>query len=162
MRRIAFTSVILVALVGLNACAQPKSRPVAVEPDPVALRLVEAADRAANALTNLAESEQLAASAAGPVPAVPSPPEELRQLVTVTWVGPIEPLAAALAQRAGYAFQALGGSPPVPLIVDVNAIDMPMIELFRDLGLQAGFRADLAVDASRRVVEVRYAPNDLR
>lgn len=161
MRISRLIPVILVAACGLSACAT-KPRPVAVEADPVGLRLVEAADRAAGALRDLADAEQLTSSAAGPVPAVQAPPEELRQLVTVTWVGPVEPLASALARRAGYGFQTLGDAPPVPLIVDVNAIDMPMIELFRDLGLQAGFRADIAVDAGRRVVEVRYAPNDLR
>ena len=122
-------------------------------PDPAGIRLAEAAERAEAALTALA---MMRASASPPlVPDVPAEvPAALRRRVTVDWIGPVETLAEALAERAGYRFVAGGAPPARPVMVSVSARDAPLIEVLRDTGLQAGDAATLVVDANRRTIRL--------
>lgn len=142
----------------LAGCAQYKvDQQLVAEPDPVALRLASAVDRASAALQTLASVEQ-ARNPSVAVQAVPHAPQELRRIVSVDWVGPIEPMVRSLADRAGYQTQINGDKPPVPVVVSVQAREKSVVEVLRDLGLQAGRRADIVVDPDRRMVELNYAP----
>lgn len=120
--------------------------------------LAQAADRASTALETLAAVEQARtpAVAVGPIPDAPA---ELQRAITVNWVGPVEPITKTLADRAGYMFQTLGTLPPVPLVVSIDVENTPVIDVLRSIGLQLGSRADVRVDAARRMVEIHYAPN---
>ena len=86
-------------------------------------------------------------------------PTELRRAITVNWVGPVEPISKTLAERAGYGFQTVGSAPPVDIVVSLDVENRPVIDVLRDLGLQLGLRADVRVDAERKMVEIHYAPN---
>ncbi len=124
-------------------------------PDPAELRLAEAAERAETALTALARiaSAQIplpTAGIAGDVPAA------LRRPVTLDWIGPVESVAASLAQYAGYRFAAAGMRPVRPVMVEVGAADTPLIEVLRDIGIQAGAAANLVVDARSRTVRLDW------
>lgn len=130
---------------------------VFVESDPVSVRIAEAAERAAAALEIMSLVEQ-ARSPVDVVPAIKNAPPELRQTVTVTWTGPVENITQLLAEVSGYKFATIGYQPPVPVVVNVNAIEQPVIDVLRDIGLQVGRVAEISVDAQTRVVEVRYAP----
>ena len=146
----------------LAACAplnfnQKVDQQMVAEPDQVSLRLASAADRATAALATLASVEQ-ARTPAVAIQSVPSAPQELRRSVSVEWVGPIEPLTQKLAQRAGYRFQVNGSAPAAPVVVHVAAKQKSVVEVLRDVGLQAGTRADIAVDVDQKVVELNYAP----
>ena len=131
-------------------------------PDPAEMRLAEAASRAEAALTTLARIEF--ARTPPPPAGVPadrpgsSPvPPELRRPVTLDWIGPVETLAETLARYAGYRF-AVAGRPPVrPATVTVRAEDIPLIEVLRDAGLQAGSAATLVVDAGSRTVRLDWS-----
>lgn len=127
-------------------------------PDAVNMRIAEASERAAKAL----EAMSLVEQARTPVDMTPPPlrdaPEELKQLVTITWVGPIETVSALMADVAGYEFDVIGERPQNPVIVNVEVTQRPVMEVLRSLGLQAGRTADLSVNADKRVIEVRYAP----
>lgn len=127
------------------------------EPDNVSAMLADAADRAANSLEKLAAVEYARGPgvAVGPVSGAPA---ELRRAVSLRWVGPVEHVTQALAERASYSFLIVGASPPVPIVVDVDAENKPVVEILRDIGLQMGRRADIRVDAERSVVEIHYAP----
>lgn len=127
------------------------------EPDPVALRLAAAVDRASVALETLASVEQARTPQAG-LQAVPYAPQELRRTVSVEWVGPIEPITRRLADKAGYRMRVNGDVPPAPLIVTVQAKQKSVIDVLRDVGLQAGQRATVSVDPEHRIVELNYAP----
>ncbi len=127
------------------------------EPDPVALRLAQAVDKASAALQTLASIEQ-ARNPGVSVQGAPYAPQELRRTVSVEWTGPIEPLAHRLADRAGYQMQVNGDVPPTPVVVSVRAAEKSVVEVLRDIGLQAGRRADISVDPERRIVELNYAP----
>jgi len=133
-------------------------------PDPAEVRLAEAASRAEAALTTLARIESArtpwpAAWAAGssPVSGSSPVPPELRRPVTLDWIGPVETLAETLARYAGYRFAVAGTRPARPAMVDVGAEDVPLIEVLRDAGLQAGNAATLVVDAGRRTVRLDWS-----
>lgn len=129
------------------------------EPDQTALMIADAADRATRALESLAAVEVTRTpSAAAAAATIPNAPPELQRAVTFSWAGPAEDVARDMAARAGYSFRTVGDQPPTPIMVSMSIYNQPMIEVFRDLGLQMGTRADLKLDASRRVVEIIYAP----
>ena len=127
------------------------------EPDPVGLRLASAVDKASAALQTLASVEQ-ARNPSASIQQVPYAPQELRRSVTINWVGPIEPIMRRLADRAGYDMQVNGDLPPAPVVVTLNVREKSVIETLRDVGLQAGQRADVVVDPEHRIVELNYAP----
>jgi defect in organelle trafficking protein DotD len=136
-------------------------KPVATEPDIVSVKLAQAADKASKALDGIANIEQQKNPAVPPIQddyANASP--NMMQPVSLRWSGPIEQVARILAERAGLRFRVKGREPAVPLVVNVDVYQQPIIHVLRDIGLQAGTRADLAIDANEGVVEVRYAAAD--
>jgi len=78
--------------------------------------------------------------------------------ITITWYGPAEALVKKLANRASYTFITVGDKPPVPLVVNMDIENEPVIDVLRDVGLQLGVRADVKVDSTRRMIELHYAP----
>lgn len=144
----------------LNACdiTQAKRDPqVVASPDRVSLMLAEAADKASDSLETLAAVEQAKAPAVAVQPIHNAPPELMRAM-TITWVGPAEKLVKKLAERASYTFITMGDKPPIPLTVNIDAENKPVIDILRDVGLQFGMRADIKVDSVRQMVELHYAP----
>ncbi|MGE3623388.1 MAG: DotD/TraH family lipoprotein [Bdellovibrionales bacterium] len=134
--------------------------PIAAEPDVVTAKLGAAADKASRALDSIASIEQQRAPVSPPIEDYAGAPQNLVQPVTIRWAGPIEQVSRSLAERAGLRFRVKGSVPPVPLTVSVDVYQQPLIHVLRDIGLQAGQRADLAVDAQSGVVEIRYASID--
>ena len=120
-------------------------------------RLASAADRASNALETLAavENKRTPVANLGPVGDAPI---ELRRGVTVNWLGPVVPIVQGLANRASYAFLTIGAKPSIPVIVQVDVENRPVIDVLRDIGLQIGVRGTVKVDGNRRVIEIHYAP----
>lgn len=135
---------------------------IATEPDVVSIKLAQAADRAAKALDDIAHIEQQKNPTVSPrqndfAGAAPI----LMQPVSLRWSGPIEQVSRVLADRAGFRFRVSGQTPSIPLVVNVDAYQEPILLVLRDIGLQAGVRADLLVDQNEGIVEVRYAAADL-
>ena len=155
---------------GIATEASPPKASESLRTDPAGIRLAEAAERAEAALTALADDAR-GGDAAAQIPAcrpkhqrVPPPvprsslvPPELRRAVTIDWIGPVETLAEALARRAGYRFAMGGATPARPVMVSVTARDVPLIEVLRDTGLQAGDAATLVVDANGRTVRLDWS-----
>jgi defect-in-organelle-trafficking protein DotD len=144
----------------LTGCSQPTLTPVASEPDIVTVKLAAAADKAAQALDSIAGIEQQRSATTAAVENYDNAPLNLMQPLTLRWSGPIETVTRALAERAGLKFRVKGNIPEVPLTVNIDVYQQPILHVLRDIGLQAGHRADLAVDGPSGVVEVRYAPAD--
>ncbi len=126
-----------------------------IAPDPVELRLAEAAEQASAALDTLARIERVRTPPREMDP-IENVPPELAQPMSIDWVGPVEPIIARLAERAGYSFATLGRRPPVEVIVRVRGEQRALIDMLRDIALQAENRANLLVDARRGLVELRY------
>lgn len=157
-RFIPLTALSAVAALLLAGCQLPERNPqVVASPDKVSLMLAEAADKASTSLETLAAIEQKKSPGVAVAP-ITGAPEELSRAITITWVGPPEQILRKLADRASYNFVTLGARPPVPLVVNVNVQNRPVIEVLRDVGLQLGVRADVKVDAERGIVELHYAP----
>ena len=131
--------------------------PVVATPDSVAVKLADAADKAANALQSLSAVEQVR-TPAPTAPAGPTPTDGLENRMSVDWTGPVEPLLTRLAARSAYTFRAIGQAPAVPMTVKVDTKNQPVYETLRDVGLQLGSRGSLVVDASRQTVELNYGP----
>lgn len=159
MKKGFLSTVFLVVILAVTGCAQlaPKDRQLVAEPDPIALRLAAAVDKASMALDTLASVEQ-ARNPGAIVDMAPSAPQELRRNMSVEWVGPIETITQRVAERAGYKFQVSGDTPPAPVVVNITATEKTVIDILRDIGLQAGARADIVVNAEQKIVEVSYAP----
>ncbi|PCJ99012.1 MAG: hypothetical protein COA45_06090 [Zetaproteobacteria bacterium] len=131
---------------------------IVASPDTVSAMLAESADRASAALEALAAVEKARTPAATMSP-IGDVPAELRRTITVNWVGPIEPIAKTLADRAGYGFLVLGSKPVIPAVVSIDAENTRVVDVLRDIGLQLGMRGDIKVDAQTHMVEIYYAPN---
>lgn len=160
IRNFRFSGVTLViaGAIMVSGCALPKRNPqVVASPDKVSLMLAEAADKASNSLQTLAAIEQTRSPGVAVQP-ITNAPDELMRAMTLTWVGPPEQIMRKLADRASYNFLALGNRPPVPLVVNVDVQNKPVIEILRDIGLQLGVRADVKVDSERQMIELHYAP----
>ncbi len=141
-----------------NRGASDSKPQIVAEPDRTSLMIADAADRATRALEGLAAVEQVRTpSAAQAAAMIPNAPPELQRAVTFSWSGPVEPVAQDIASWAGYTFRTIGDQPPSPIVVTLDAYNLPMIEVLRDIGLQMGSRADLKLDANRRAVEIIYA-----
>lgn len=143
----------------MTACAPyaKVDQQLVASPDPIGLRLASAVDKASTALQTLAAVEQ-ARNPGVSIQAAPYAPQELRRTVSVEWVGPIEPITRSLADRAGYELRINGDMPPAPLVVSIQAKQKSVIDVLRDVGLQAGLRANVVVDPDQRLVELNYAP----
>jgi defect in organelle trafficking protein DotD len=152
---------VLMAALACTACTTSPARmnkpQLVAAPDRVSALLADAADRASNALQNLASVEQYKSPPAN-LARIDNAPVELRRAVTVAWVGPVDQIAKTLADRASYRFEILGDTPPVPVVVNLDVENKPVIDVLRDVGLQLGGRANVRVDSNRRVIELHYAP----
>lgn len=156
-------TVLLCGIIFSGCTANPESKfsdgapQLVATPDAVSAMLAEAADRASVALETLAAVEYSRTPTPEIAP-IHNAPTELRRAITVNWVGPIEPIARTLAERAGYNFAIMGTNPPVPIVVSIDAENRPVIDILRDIGLQLGLRGDVKVDSRQRVVEIHYSP----
>lgn len=154
-----YTTLLLTGILSVAGCAgagQKVGHQLVAQPDSVSLRLASAVDRASTALQTLASVEQ-ARKPLATVSPVKDAPRELMRSISVDWTGPIEPLAQRIADRAGYTFEIIGMQPPIPVVININAVEKPVIDVLRDIGLQSGNRADIIVDADRKIIEVSYA-----
>lgn len=164
MNRFALSLGFLACLFSAGGCASSNqnfsdSHPQLVaSPDAVSAMLADAADRASRSLEKLAAVENARTPGAALAPTNNAPPE-LSRAVTVSWVGPVEPIAKAMAERAGYNFMPVGAPPPTPVVVSLDAENKPVIDVLRDIGVQLGMRGDIKVDGQQRVVELHYPPN---
>jgi defect-in-organelle-trafficking protein DotD len=159
--RLPSTNLLLLGCLALLAGCSSQStvKPVATEPDIVTVKLAQAADKASQALDSIAGIEQQR----GPTPVADDydhAPANLMQPITLRWSGPIEQVTETLASRAGLRFRVKGNQPAVPVTVNIDVYQQPILHVLKNIGLQAGHRADLIVDATGGAVEVRYAPAD--
>lgn len=152
--------ILLGLLISVSACAyvpRHNAQPQLVaEPDSVDLMLAEAADRATRALETLSAMEQTQMPIKA-IATVPNAPQELQRAVTFDWTGPVEPLVEELTRKAGYQYGIIGNRPALPITVTMRATNKPLINVFRDIGIQMGARADLKVDGQSRMIEIQYA-----
>ena len=75
----------------------------------------------------------------------PRPPAWTRRCPS-RWVGPYQSLVATVAGQTGYGYEPVGKAPVNPIIVRVNAEQIPAIVVLRDASWQVRDRAALEID----------------
>ncbi|KTD09994.1 DotD [Legionella hackeliae] len=81
----------------------------------------------------------------------------LQTRASVDWSGPIEEVTLRIARAAHFRLRVLGKEPAVPVLISLNAKDMSLAEILRDIDYQAGKKAFIYVYPNSQVVELRYA-----
>ena len=142
----------------LAGCA---TAPAAPEAAPVPDELRRAAVDAKAALWQLAAIRQ-AATGTGLAEngGAWTTPAGLDGPVSVAWVGPYHELVATVAGQTGYGYEPVGKPPVNPIVVRVDAEQIPAIVVLRDASWQVRDRAALEIDEARRTLRVRFHHDD--
>ncbi|MGB4946996.1 MAG: DotD/TraH family lipoprotein [Candidatus Competibacter denitrificans] len=145
-----------IALIGvLMGCAKP---PVTDMPQTaVANELRRAAMDAKAAQWQLAAIQQ-AKTGTGLLKegGVLTTPAGLESPVSITWVGPYQDLVKAVANQTGYGYEINGQAPVNPIIVRVQAEQIPAIVVLRDASWQVRNRASLEISESQKMLHIRF------
>lgn len=139
----------------LAACASAPPAPATSDATVVALN--RSAAEVSRSITALAEVEQYDRFKRLPnQPGVYEQVPGMTQVVTMPWDGPAEAAARQLASQSGYTFKVSGKPPVIPVLVQLGTDPATISDLLRNVGLQAGARADVLVYPAQRIVELRY------
>jgi defect-in-organelle-trafficking protein DotD len=84
----------------------------------------------------------------------PLVPEDLRRTVTFAWNGPLDAGVAKLAASIGYTFYTTGPASQQPLNVSIQISSVPVYQVFRVLGDEAGTQATVQIDPQHHQVQV--------
>ncbi len=137
-------------------CADPNAKPVvattgAADASRALNEAIASVDRA------MAQFDEAQAPQAEPKGQADYVPVELRRPMDVHLADiSIDQAAAVLAAEAGYKFAVNNPKKLPPLTVSLNGARVPVIDLFRSLGAQAGKKAAITVNGDTRSVEVTY------
>jgi defect-in-organelle-trafficking protein DotD len=139
-------------------CANlPHGAPGADANDPAYKALVTSAQHIESSLSLLAEAEQFDKLKETPgTPRVYQQVPGMEQVITMPWTGTLEQAVAKLTAFAGYNIRMVGKPPITPILVTLGSEPASVSDHLRNLGIQAGTRADLVVDPNTRTVELRY------
>lgn len=133
--------------------------PYQLNADDAEIKLAEAAVSVSKSLDCLAEIEK----AAHPCLRLPPPIDGCRIglgcCASVDWVGPVEPLVRRIAQASNYCVRVLGKNPPIPAIVSINAKNIPLSDILRNVSLQIHKKGCIVVYPGSHVIELRYTNN---
>lgn len=151
----------LLAGCGAKNCVFPTNYavptlPYQVNADDAEIKLAEAAVSVSKSLDCLAEIEK----ASHPCLRLPPPMDASRFGLacpaSVDWVGPVEPLIKRIADATCYRVRVLGREPAIPVIVSINAKNIPFADILRNISLQIHKKACIVVYPNSRVIELRY------
>lgn len=142
----------LLALATLAACATPHEAQVSIP---------GAAD-AERALMASVHDVELAAATTGAGPAVGSPialntapsHPELNAAVSLHMKAPLDEVARALADKVGYRFSSNAAANTDPVAMELDAQNVPVLDLLRRAGTQAAARADVVVRPDEHLILV--------
>ena len=147
------SAVILAAT--LAACAS--TPPVPAPADATIVALDRSAAAVSRSISALAEVEQYDRFKRLPnQPGVYEQVPGMTQVVTMPWDGPVEAAVRQLATQGGYTFKVSGKPPVIPVLVQLTSEPATLSDLLRNVGLQAGSRADVLVYSAQRIIELRY------
>lgn len=159
MKAKCFLLTVLLALAVTGCTTEPKVAVISGSQGARAaeVKLADAADSVSKSLEELAAIEK----ATHPQAKIPGPVDPdmigMGQLSSIDWSGPIGPLVKKIATAAHYKLRVLGNPPPIPILVNVTAHDIPLADILRDAGFQCGNKANIVVYPASRIIELRYA-----
>jgi len=82
---------------------------------------------------------------------------QMTEIITLDWVGELEPLLTSIAKRLNYRLRILGKQPIMPLIVSISAQKVPLGDIISNAHVQAGTQADIFIYPKEHIIELRYA-----
>jgi len=126
-----------------------------IQNDNVSMQLAIAAKKASNAIVELAEIEKRR-TPVDKAPDLNNVPRILMQPMTITWNGPLSAIVKTIANKAEYGYLEMGVKTSSPVLVQVDAVREPLVNILRDVGMQAGSRAGVVLDIDNRNIEVHY------
>lgn len=144
----------MVGLVGLTGCAAaPLGSPAVATPGMpnIQAALNRAIDRTDAAVDQL-NGVPITRLASARLPAVV--PAELQQPIAWLYRGHLVHAVRALANIVGYQTVVERAHPHHPIPVTISAQHEPVMTVIRELGIQAGSRADVAVDPRTHTISV--------
>lgn len=83
-------------------------------------------------------------------------PPALQTRVEMQWAGPLADLIGELASYIGWQYEKVGLMPPGGVPVFVDSKDQTIAQILREVGYQAGSRADVIVKPDEMRLEVVY------
>lgn len=139
----------------LAGCAT--KAPVTAPHDPTVEAIEKSASEISTALTRLAEVEQYDRMRQMPdQPKAYTQVPDMVQMISIPWDGPIEAAVRKLSKEAGYTTRVLGRTPVIPVLVRLDNQPASISDHLRNLGYQAGSRADITIFPGNKVVELSY------
>lgn len=80
----------------------------------------------------------------------------MAQQTSLDWTGPIEPLLKKIATASHYRLRVLGNAPAIPVMVAINANNVPLADILRNATFQAEKKANITLYPATRIIELRY------
>lgn len=157
MKTRIFSTALLLSFI--SGCAsQPKVEAPVPQQDQALLMLQKTAQSIQQSLNQLAEAEQYEKMKQKPnEPRIRKQIQGMEEAVTMPWSGTIEQAVSKLASFSGYEVKFMGRPPIIPILVQIGREAATISDHMRNIGIQAGSRADLVIDPKQKIVEVRYA-----
>lgn len=142
----------------ITGCAGTYKKPPMNNPsDDATIKLAEAAVSVSDSMMEMAKVEKvIKPPTKDNVLTIPNA-YNLQARASVDWSGPIEELTKRIARAAHFKFRVLGKAPAVPVLISLNAKDLSLAEILRDIDYQAGKKANIHVYPNSQIVELRYA-----
>lgn len=154
----AIQTVILLAFI--SGCAvnpQKEESPASQQQDQALSMLHKTARSIEQSLTQLAEAEQYDKMKLKPgEPRIYKQIPGMEAVVTMPWQGTVEQVVGKLASFSGFEVKLMGKPPALPILVQIGRDPATVSDHLRNIGIQAGSRADIIVDPKQKIVEVRY------
>lgn len=81
----------------------------------------------------------------------------MNQIISIDWFGTVEPLLKELARASHYKLRILGPAPTIPALVKINANQLPVADILRDVTFQlANKQARIRIYPKIKIIELRY------
>lgn len=150
----------IVLMACISGCAvgpQKDEKPASSQQDQALSMLHKTARSIEQSLTMLAEAEQYEKMKVKPdTPRIYKQIPGMETMVTMPWQGTLEQAVSKLCGLSGFEVKFVGKAPVLPILVQIGREPASVSDHMRNIGIQAGSRADLVVDAKLKIVEVRY------
>ena len=83
----------------------------------------------------------------------------LTQMVSINWHGPAESILKQIAKVGHYKLRILGTRPQIPVLVNINAKNVPLATVLRNVSYQVATKGTIETYPKDRVIELRYKEN---
>lgn len=152
----------------ITGCSQPKENinytyvatprvPAETDRGDAQVQIAEASTAIGSSLEELS-AIQLATNPRASLPPLNPAALGMTEVVSVNWNGPAEALLDKIALLSGYRLQILGEEPAIPVLVSINANNQVLAQVLQNVIYQVQSKADVVVNTSRRIIELRYHP----